>query len=57
VRTAADAMTSTEQSFEPNPKTHKIYDRLFKEVYVDIYPALQKSINRLTALTYDEPIA
>ncbi|MBX3080076.1 MAG: FGGY-family carbohydrate kinase [Anaerolineae bacterium] len=55
VRTAANAMTSNERSFEPNEKMHKIYDRLFKEVYVEIFPALQKTINRLTALTYDEP--
>jgi xylulokinase len=54
VREAADAMTATEQSFMPDDKTHKIYDRLFREVYVEIFPALQKTIDRLTALTYDE---
>lgn len=53
VRDAAAAMTSTEQRFEPSEKTHKIYDRLYKEVYVGIFPALQTYVDRLTALTYD----
>jgi xylulokinase len=56
VREAADAMTATEQSFEPDARSHKLYDRLFKEVYVEIFPALQKTIDRLTALTYDEKL-
>lgn len=54
VRDAANAMTSTERSFEPDDKTHQIYDRLFKEVYVGLFPAVQKSIDRLTELTYDQ---
>jgi xylulokinase len=55
VRTAADAMTATERSFEPNSKTHRIYERLYREVYVGLFPAIQQYIDRLTALTYDEP--
>ncbi len=54
VRNAADAMTATERSFEPQEKTHKIYDRLFKEVYVGLFPAVQKYVDRLTELTYDQ---
>jgi xylulokinase len=53
VREAANAMTSTEQSFEPNERTHRRYDRLFREVYVEIFPALQRVISTLTTLTYD----
>jgi len=52
VRAAADSMTTTDKSFFPEEKTHKIYDRLYKEVYVDLFPALQKSIDRLTELTF-----
>lgn len=52
VREAADAMTQTGRSFEPDEKTHRIYDRLFRDVYVGLFPALQQSIDRLTALTY-----
>jgi xylulokinase len=52
VREAADAMTEAGRSFEPDEKTHRIYDRLFRDVYVGLFPALQQSIHRLTALTY-----
>jgi len=54
VREAAQAMTKTGRSFEPNDKTHAIYDRLFREVYVGLFPALQQYIDRLTELTYDQ---
>lgn len=52
-RDAADAMTATERSFEPSEKTHKIYDRLYREVYVGLFPAVQQYVDRLTELTYD----
>lgn len=51
VRAAADAMTSTEQSYEPDAATHAVYDELFKEVYVDLFPAIRTQIDTLTALT------
>jgi sugar (pentulose or hexulose) kinase len=53
VRAAANAMTTTERSFEPSEKTHKIYDRLYREVYVGLFPAVQQYVDRLTELTYD----
>jgi sugar (pentulose or hexulose) kinase len=53
VRDAANAMTSTEQSFEPHEKTHAKYDALYKDVYLGLFPALQTYIDRLTELTYD----
>ncbi len=52
VRAAAESMTSTEKTFLPEEKTHRIYDKLFKEVYLSVFPALQKSIDRLSELTY-----
>lgn len=54
IRTAADAMTTTERRFEPDAKTHKIYEHLYNDVYRDLYPALRRSLQRLTSLTYDE---
>lgn len=54
VREAANAMTSTGRSFMPDAATHAIYDRLFNEVYCGLFPALQKSIDRLTELTHGE---
>jgi sugar (pentulose or hexulose) kinase len=55
VREAADAMTSTERSFEPLETTHAIYDRLYREVYTGIFPAIQPYVDKLTALT-DNPL-
>jgi sugar (pentulose or hexulose) kinase len=54
VQEAAHAMTSTERSYHPDPKTHRIYDRLFNQVYRGVYPALQPLVQRLSALTYDD---
>jgi xylulokinase len=54
VREAAQAMTATERSFEPDSKTHQIYDRLYQDVYVGLFPAVQKYVDRLTELTYDQ---
>lgn len=56
IRDAAEAMTATERSFEPSEKTHAIYDRLYREVYCGLFPAVQKYVDRLTELTYDQPI-
>ena len=47
---AAQAMTGTAERFTPNDKVKKIYDDLF-EVYRGVFPALQTSVDRLTALT------
>ncbi|HUN06546.1 MAG TPA: FGGY-family carbohydrate kinase [Aggregatilineales bacterium] len=52
VREAANAMTATERSFEPNSKTAAVYDRLFREVYVGLFPAVKQYTDRLTHLTY-----
>ncbi len=54
VREAAEAMTATERSFEPSEATHTIYDRLYREVYVGLFPAIQAYIDRLYTLTYVE---
>ena len=47
-------MSRTGLSFEPDSTTHAQYDRLFREVYVDLFPALRKSIDRLTELTHPD---
>lgn len=51
VRATAAAMTSTGRSFAPDPTHHAIYDELFNEVYVHLFPALQPFVDKLTALT------
>lgn len=48
---AAQSMTSVGQVFHPIPENVKIYDRLYREVYVKIYPALHgiyQSIRKIT---------
>jgi sugar (pentulose or hexulose) kinase len=50
-RSAAAAMTSAGASFDPQPATQQIYDRLYREVYLGLYPALRTSLRRLTELT------
>jgi xylulokinase len=48
--TAVDAMTSVGRSFEPGPD-RPTYETLYEEVYSTIYPALSRSLGRLTELT------
>jgi xylulokinase len=50
---AANAMTTSGQGFEPDPAAHAMYDRLFNEVYRGIFPAMQASVDHLTALTQE----
>lgn len=50
-REAANAMTGTGRRFEPSEETHRIYDRLFNEVYRGLFLAVQPYVDRLTALT------
>lgn len=56
VRDAANAMTTTGRQYTPDEKTHQRYDRLFNEVYVHVYPALQQATDRLAELTYDSQV-
>jgi xylulokinase len=50
-RSAAAAMTSAGESFDPRPATQQTYDQLYREVYLGLYPALRASLRRLTELT------
>lgn len=51
---AAAAMTHTGKRFDPRPQVFQQYDRLYREVYVHLFPALQPYVDRLTELTRDE---
>ena len=52
VRQAAQVMAHTSsQGFEPDTGRHAFYQQLYEEVYVHLYPALQKYLRRLTELT------
>jgi len=40
-KTAVKEMTHLGRSFDPNPDTHDIYDRLYNEVYLQMYSKLK----------------
>jgi len=54
IASAAAAMTGTGRRFDPRPEVAQRYDRLYHEVYVHLFPAIQPYIDRLTELTRDE---
>ena len=47
-------MTDTADRFTPNPETQQYYNRLYTEVYQELFPTLQALLNRLTELTHDK---
>ena len=49
---AAEAMTTDGEKFDPIPKNQAIYEPLYQEVYQHLFPTLQKLSNRLTELTH-----
>jgi xylulokinase len=51
---AATAMTGTTEVFTPRPDAAAAYERLYREVYVHLFPAVRSAMDRLTALTTAE---
>jgi sugar (pentulose or hexulose) kinase len=52
VSSAAEAMTGTAERYTPNPEMQAFYDKLYHEVYRQLFPALQQLIDRLTQLSH-----
>jgi xylulokinase len=52
VSSAAEAMTGTAERYTPNPEMQAFYDKLYHEVYRQLFPALQPLIDRLTQLSH-----
>ncbi len=53
IREAAAAMSRTEaKCFAPDPGQQAIYNRLYQEVYRNLFPALQPYLQRLTEIAY-----
>ena len=48
---AAHAMTGTTETVLPRPGESAVYDRLYHEVYVHLFPAIRGAMDRLTDLT------
>jgi hypothetical protein len=44
-------MTRIGQTFEPNPKNHRLYSRLYREVYRKMYPRLAPLYRRIREIT------
>ncbi|MEM4644076.1 MAG: FGGY-family carbohydrate kinase [Candidatus Methanomethylicaceae archaeon] len=51
VASAAQAMTSTAEWFEPNSQMRDFYNQLYEDVYRHLFPTIQSLIDRLTQLT------
>ena len=44
-------MTGTTEVVLPRPDESRAYDRLYREVYVHLFPAIRRVMDRLTELT------
>ena len=54
VRDAAAAMARVDpQIFEPDSRRHAFYSRQYREVYRQLFPALQSHLQCLANLTFD----
>lgn len=49
--TAVAAMTRVGDTFYPNPQTQALYDRLYREVYLKMYPQLQPLYQTIREIT------
>lgn len=49
--TAVAAMTRTAHRFEPDASSQRLYDRLYREVYVPLYPRLRPLYHRIREIT------
>ena len=49
--TAVAAMTRTGETFEPDPSNHRIYDALYREVYLKMYRRLKPLYRRIREIT------
>ena len=48
---AVNAMTHTGDVFEPDPKTHRLYDQLYRRVYKKMYKRLKPLYKDIKAIT------
>ena len=54
--TAVREMTRVSQTFEPDPENHKLYDELYKRVYLKMYKRLQPLYEELAEITGYPPL-
>ena len=52
VRIGSDVGSASTKTWrQPRPDASAAYDRLYREVYVHLFPAVRDAMDRLTALT------
>jgi len=49
--TAVAAMTRVGDVFQPDPTTRELYERLYSEVYLQMYPRLQPIYRKIREIT------
>ena len=54
--TAVREMTRVSETFEPNPENHKLYDALYKRVYLKMYKRLRPLYDELAEITGYPPL-
>jgi xylulokinase len=47
VQDTVDAMCSTSRAYRPDPGRAAVYDRYFRDVYKELYPAVRTCVNRI----------
>jgi sugar (pentulose or hexulose) kinase len=48
---AVDAMVKKGKTFQPNPASHRIYQALYKEVYLKTYKSLEPQYRKIAKIT------
>ncbi len=48
---AVKAMTRVKEVFDPIPENHRLYDRMYREVYLDMYKRLAPLFNKIRDIT------
>ena len=48
--TAVKEMTHPGDTFEPNPQVHKIYDQLYRQVYLKMYDRLKPLYKKMRGI-------
>jgi sugar (pentulose or hexulose) kinase len=54
VTSAASAMTAVAEDFTPDLEINALYEKLYREVYLPFFPAIQPLVDRLTALSHPD---
>jgi xylulokinase len=51
---AAQSMSRTGKRFLPDEKAQEFYERIYREVYISLFPAVRPLVDKLTEITREE---